>query len=170
MLETSTKKKLFYAPGEVPPLVISDCGHKKEKVYDFAIIDNKPAIVCTGEVDPQEIIDASRGETLSEICARFKGNTPIEKLNNAIIAGVIDLSGSGESIDTTGYSDNFVDNMNIVKNAKAAAKALPAELKDSDDLETIAKGITQDRLDKYIEEKIKALEAAKAAKAEGDKK
>lgn len=168
--ESKQAKPLYYKTGEKAPIVISDkCSHKREKVYKFAIVDNKPAIVEAGEVDPQEIIDQSRGETLSEICARFKGDNPIQKLSNAVSAGAIQLFGDAVDMDTTGFTDNLTENINIMKKGAAAAKALPAELSSGATVEEIAKNLTEDRLNKYIQDQIAKFQAAQVKPAEGDK-
>lgn len=164
-------KKLYYLPGEKAPVIVSEkCAHKKEKVYKFSIVDNMPAIICTGEVDPQEMIDASKGETLSEICARFTGKNPIEKLSNAVNSGAIQLFGDSVEMDTTGFSDNLTENINIMKKGATAAKALPAELSHGATVEEIAKGLTQEKLEKYILDQIKKYQEAQPKASEGESK
>lgn len=166
MPNVSTQKKVrFYSIDNPPPVIECDASNKPVPVYDWIYNEDSKQVepVKVGERDPQADIQAAKGETLAEVMARMPGRTHLDKLNNAVNLGIINPGAKdGGVTDLRAVKPDFVENMATVEKGAAAYKEDPEIAK--------APGSTYtEKAINYFQEKIKAMEAAQAKPAEGDK-
>lgn len=159
----------FYSRHNLPPVVVAPAGDKTVKVYGWDVINGKLEPVIKGERCPFDDIQAAKQETLTEMLDRMSGRTPLEKVANAVKAGLIVQDNIGKSAkftDLTGMPDSYVEAHNMLEKGKAAVASLPDELKEGDDFETILASLGKEKIEAYLA-KLNA-EPAPAAKKEGE--
>lgn len=143
----------FYSRHNLPPVVVAPAGDKIVKVFGWDVINGKLEPVVKGERCPQEDIQAAKQETLTEMLDRMNGRTPLEKVNNAVKAGLIVQDNIGKSAkftDLSGIPDSYVEARNLLDKGKAAVASLPDELKTGDDFETILASLGKDKIEAYL--------------------
>ena len=166
--QTASPSKVFYSRHNLPPVVEAPkCSHEVP-VYGWDVVDGKVEPVLKGHRDPAADIQAARQETLTEMLDRMGGRTPLEKVRNAVNAGLIVQDNIGKSAkfaDLTGMPDSYVDAYNLMEKGKKAVDSLPSDLKGSGStFDEILKNLTKEQIEAYL---AKAYPAP-AAKKEGD--
>lgn len=152
---TATKRK-FFDQYNRPPVTRDPC-MDKEKIYDWAFIDGSLEIVEKGYRDPDADIQAAKQETLTEMLDRMAGRTPLEKVRNAVDAGLFVGNEPGTDakfVDLTGIPTSIVDAHAALSKGEAAAASLPSDFtKGETDLSKILDLFTEDQLKAYLDSK-----------------
>lgn len=161
----------FFSRHQLPPVVVAPAGPKTVKVYGWDVINGKLEPVVKGERCPQEDIQAARQETLTEMLDRMSGRTPLEKVSNAVKAGLIlqdNIGKTAKYTDLTGVPDSYVEAHNMLEKGKAAVASLPDELKQGDDFESILAALGKDKIEAYLNKISGASAPAAVEKKEGE--
>lgn len=149
------------------PVEAADLGDGIEKVYGWDVIDGKVEIVYKGTRCPEEDIQAAKMETITEMLDRMAGNTPLQKVQNAVNAGLFPANAPGSDAkycDLTGVPASVVEAQELIRKGNAAASSLPSDItKGETDLEKILALLTTEQLEAYI-----ASKKSSSEKKEGD--
>lgn len=161
----------FYSRHNLPPVVAAPAACHEVPVYGWDVIDGRVQPVLKGHRDPAADIQAAKQETLTEMLDRMSGRTPLEKVRNAVNAGLIVQDNIGKNAkyaDLTGMPDNYLDAHNALEAGKAAADSLPDELKGSaSNFDAILRNLTKDQIEAYL---AKAYPAPAASSDNGGEK
>lgn len=125
-------------------------------VYDFDYKDGELLVVKTGVRNPQEMVNESRVETISEIIKRMPGRNAIQKLGAAVSNGLVTPNVSGSFTDISGVGSSVVEAQEQLQKARAQASALPKDLVDRDqDFKKMLSQLDSDKIIKYVSEHFK---------------
>lgn len=132
-------------------------------VFSFEWNDEKHCQVrkVTGERDLDKEIQAAAGHDIFSEIRKLRGETPIDKLNNAIDLGLAETVDGFPVGDTTDIPDEIHAAEEVIAEGKSAYAGLDDELKEGaiDDKDFIAH-MTKAKLNAYVEKKVNEAVAA----------
>lgn len=147
----------FFSIHNPAPVEVADLGDGIEKVYGWDVIDGKVEVVLKGERCPEAEIQAAKMETITEMLDRMAGNTPLQKVQNAVNAGLFPANAPGadaKTCDLTGVPASVVEAQELIKKGAEAAASLPSDLtKGETDFEKILALLTTEQIQAYLDSK-----------------
>lgn len=125
-------------------------------VFDFDYKDGELTVVKVGVKNPQEEVNESRVETITELLARMPGKNAMQKVGAAVSGGLITPTMNGTFTDLSKIEDSVVGAQEQVKKARALASALPKDLVNRDqDFKKMLSELDTEHILKYVTEHFK---------------
>lgn len=131
-------------------------------------------VVPTDKKDFQQIVEANLGGDIPTILRNQPGNTALEKLNNAINSGLVELTDPGDmaEMDLTEIPTDKLEGELAIRAAKKGAADLNSALglkgEDARTFEEYYQGKVNETIKKYIDGKIAELAKTQEVKKDGE--